>query len=588
MQIANGANELLGEVSASKITGEEERYSHIDLVDFEANVEGAEAAFEAVEPLLDDEGPEAGRRKSKPSFDDVYASLEALPARRRLRLLHRADQGRHAQAGAGNRRAGRAALAGAGADRHGIGLHPPEERIAWTVDDASQARVKADAAARRAWASRAGGPGSGRRSRRRWTGRDSLIVMPTGGGKSLCYQLPGLATEDLTIVVSPLIALMNDQWRRLTAAGHPVAMISSGMSDEAVARRARPGPRRRGADRLLLAGALRLDRLPRRARAAPDRPARGRRGALRLRVGARLPPRLPAPAGDRRAARAADGDGLHGDGDRGGGARDRRPLRDARAAAGALRLRPAQPLLRRRAARGQGLEGAAAGAARSRASPTRPTARRSSTAAPAATPTRSPQTLREAGPARAPLPRRHGGRGPHRDPAPLHGRRGRGRSSPPTPSAWASTRPTCARSGTWRSRPASRPTTRRPGAAGATACRRRAVLLAMKADLGRLVRFNEQRAGDPELAIAHERGWRDYQHDQVLHLLRALPAPQRARPLRRPRRPAAAGPLLRRLRPAGLAARPRDDRRPPPPQRQEAGGARRPSSPPPTRRSSRS
>jgi RecQ family ATP-dependent DNA helicase len=63
-------------------------------------------------------------------------------------------------------------------------------------------------------------------------GRDSLIVMPTGGGKSLCYQLPGLATEDLTIVVSPLIALMQDQWRRLTAAGRPVAMISSGMSPE--------------------------------------------------------------------------------------------------------------------------------------------------------------------------------------------------------------------------------------------------------------------------------------------------------------------------------------------------------------------
>jgi RecQ family ATP-dependent DNA helicase len=65
-------------------------------------------------------------------------------------------------------------------------------------------------------------------------GRDSLIVMPTGGGKSLCYQLPGLATEDLTIVVSPLIALMNDQWRRLSAAGHPVAMITSAMSEEAV------------------------------------------------------------------------------------------------------------------------------------------------------------------------------------------------------------------------------------------------------------------------------------------------------------------------------------------------------------------
>jgi RecQ family ATP-dependent DNA helicase len=66
-------------------------------------------------------------------------------------------------------------------------------------------------------------------------GRDSLIVMPTGGGKSLCYQLPGLASEELTIVVSPLIALMRDQWTRLTARGHPVAMISSGM-DEAQAR----------------------------------------------------------------------------------------------------------------------------------------------------------------------------------------------------------------------------------------------------------------------------------------------------------------------------------------------------------------
>jgi RecQ family ATP-dependent DNA helicase len=62
-------------------------------------------------------------------------------------------------------------------------------------------------------------------------GRDSLIVMPTGGGKSLCYQLPGLATEDLTIVVSPLIALMRDQWTRLRAAGRPVTMIASGMEE---------------------------------------------------------------------------------------------------------------------------------------------------------------------------------------------------------------------------------------------------------------------------------------------------------------------------------------------------------------------
>ncbi|MDP9188731.1 MAG: ATP-dependent DNA helicase, partial [Actinomycetota bacterium] len=60
-------------------------------------------------------------------------------------------------------------------------------------------------------------------------GRDSMIVMPTGGGKSLCYQLPGLASAELTIVVSPLIALMADQWRKLAENGHPVVMIASGM-----------------------------------------------------------------------------------------------------------------------------------------------------------------------------------------------------------------------------------------------------------------------------------------------------------------------------------------------------------------------
>ena len=60
-------------------------------------------------------------------------------------------------------------------------------------------------------------------------GRDSMIVMPTGGGKSLCYQLPGLASPELTIVVSPLIALMADQWRKLAEAGHPVEMVASGL-----------------------------------------------------------------------------------------------------------------------------------------------------------------------------------------------------------------------------------------------------------------------------------------------------------------------------------------------------------------------
>jgi RecQ family ATP-dependent DNA helicase len=62
-------------------------------------------------------------------------------------------------------------------------------------------------------------------------GRDSLVVMPTGGGKSLCYQLPALAGEELVVVVSPLIALMADQRRRLEQAGVSTAMLASGMAD---------------------------------------------------------------------------------------------------------------------------------------------------------------------------------------------------------------------------------------------------------------------------------------------------------------------------------------------------------------------
>ena len=62
-------------------------------------------------------------------------------------------------------------------------------------------------------------------------GRDSLVVMPTGGGKSLCYQLPALADDSLVLVVSPLIALMADQLQRLHHAGVPAAMLASSMAD---------------------------------------------------------------------------------------------------------------------------------------------------------------------------------------------------------------------------------------------------------------------------------------------------------------------------------------------------------------------
>ena len=61
-------------------------------------------------------------------------------------------------------------------------------------------------------------------------GRDALLVMPTGAGKSLCYQLPALARGGTALVVSPLIALMDDQAHKLSAAGLRVARIHSGLS----------------------------------------------------------------------------------------------------------------------------------------------------------------------------------------------------------------------------------------------------------------------------------------------------------------------------------------------------------------------
>src|ERR1700736_459366 len=59
-------------------------------------------------------------------------------------------------------------------------------------------------------------------------GRDVLLVMPTGSGKSLCYQLPGLARGGTTLVISPLMALMDDQVSKLRECGFAVAAIHSG------------------------------------------------------------------------------------------------------------------------------------------------------------------------------------------------------------------------------------------------------------------------------------------------------------------------------------------------------------------------
>ena len=68
-------------------------------------------------------------------------------------------------------------------------------------------------------------------------GEDALVVMPTGGGKSLCYQLPALALQGFTLVVSPLIALMKDQVDRLMEKKIPATFINSSLPDAEVGNR---------------------------------------------------------------------------------------------------------------------------------------------------------------------------------------------------------------------------------------------------------------------------------------------------------------------------------------------------------------
>ena len=201
---------------------------------------------------------------------------------------------------------------------------------------------------------------SGRCSARRWTacsaGRDSLVVLPTGGGKSLCFQAPALVRPGLAIVVSPLISLMKDQVDTLVGNGVAAACFNSSMpSDQKSAVMAGV---REGRYRLLYVSPERLvgdggegfiSRLA--SAGAPVQLRRHRRGALHQPVGPRLPPRVPAARTPARAAARRQPARLHRHRHRPRAAGHRQPARAARRRGAGRLVRSAEPRLPRAAAR---------------------------------------------------------------------------------------------------------------------------------------------------------------------------------------------------------------------------------------------
>ena len=89
-------------------------------------------------------------------------------------------------------------------------------------------------------------------------GRDTCVVMPTGGGKSLCYQLPAVVSGKTAVVISPLIALMQDQAAQLAQMGIPAAVLNSSVSNDEQTRITKQA--RDGAYRLLYLAPERLSR----------------------------------------------------------------------------------------------------------------------------------------------------------------------------------------------------------------------------------------------------------------------------------------------------------------------------------------
>ena len=136
-------------------------------------------------------------------------------------------------------------------------------------------------------------------------GDDVLALLPTGGGKSLCYQLPAIANDGLTVVVSPLIALMKDQVDSLEEVGVPATFLNSSLSPEEYGRRWRDLGRRGYKILYLAPERLVTEDMLGALQGVERRPHRRRRGPLHLGMGPRFPARVsrarrPAPAVSRK------------------------------------------------------------------------------------------------------------------------------------------------------------------------------------------------------------------------------------------------------------------------------------------------